>query len=247
MAALGHTYEVVTVEATCTADGSVTYTCACGETYTEVIAALGHSYNAVVTSPTCETAGYTTYTCATCGHSYVANETAALGHNYVCEEVDNYLVYTCSNCGSSYSEKVVTEITYDKSSSFTNGNQYVITIYSSRKYYALCHVDGQLTAVQISANGQVSSEVTEDMLWTYQDGKLFYEEDGTTYYLYASTSGWGGWFGSATLKLSTSNYSNCSISGSKLMIGSYYLRYSWGGFGLNRSAGTAYIYVKNEA
>ena len=163
--------------------------------------------------------------------------------------MDNFLVYTCSTCGSSYSEKVVTEITYDKSSSFSNGNQYVITIYSGRKYYALCHVDGELTAVQISANGQVSSEVTEDMLWTYEDGKLFYEEDGTTYYLYAGSSGWGGWFNwmsTPTLKISTSNASTCSISSNKLMIGSYYLRYSWGGFGLNRSAGTAYIYVKNE-
>ena len=39
-----------------------------------------HVYEAVVTAPTCTEGGYTTYTCATCGDSYVADETEALGH-----------------------------------------------------------------------------------------------------------------------------------------------------------------------
>ena len=40
-----------------------------------------HSYSAVVTEPTCTTGGYTTYTCE-CGDSYIADETAALGHEW---------------------------------------------------------------------------------------------------------------------------------------------------------------------
>ena len=40
-----------------------------------------HEYEAVVTEPTCTTGGYTTYTCA-CGDSYIADETAALGHEW---------------------------------------------------------------------------------------------------------------------------------------------------------------------
>ena len=40
-----------------------------------------HSYTAVVTEPTCTEGGYTTYTC-TCGDSYVADETPALGHDW---------------------------------------------------------------------------------------------------------------------------------------------------------------------
>ena len=40
-----------------------------------------HSYEAVVTAPTCTEGGYTTYTCE-CGDSYVADETAALGHDW---------------------------------------------------------------------------------------------------------------------------------------------------------------------
>ncbi len=50
-----------------------------------------HSYEAVVTDPTCTEGGYTTYTCE-CGHSYVADEIPAAGHNFV----DG----TCGICGA---------------------------------------------------------------------------------------------------------------------------------------------------
>ena len=40
-----------------------------------------HAYTAVVTAPTCTEGGYTTYTCS-CGNSYVADETEALGHDW---------------------------------------------------------------------------------------------------------------------------------------------------------------------
>ena len=49
-----------------------------------------HSYTAVVTAPTCTEGGYTTYTC-TCGDSYTADETPALGHDWngtVCSRCD---------------------------------------------------------------------------------------------------------------------------------------------------------------
>ena len=41
-----------------------------------------HSYEAAVTEPTCMDGGFTTYTCTECGHSYTADETAALGHDW---------------------------------------------------------------------------------------------------------------------------------------------------------------------
>ncbi len=50
-----------------------------------------HDYQAVVTAPTCTEAGFTTYTCAKCGDSYVDDEVAALGHDYVGA--------FCSRCG----------------------------------------------------------------------------------------------------------------------------------------------------
>ena len=44
--------------------------------------AHAHSYDAVVTDPTCTEGGFTTYTCE-CGESYIADETDALGHDYM--------------------------------------------------------------------------------------------------------------------------------------------------------------------
>ncbi len=71
----------VTKEASCSAEGVKTFTCACGDSYTEKIAKLEHSYTSKVTAPTCTEGGYTTYTCA-CGDTYTADETAATGHSW---------------------------------------------------------------------------------------------------------------------------------------------------------------------
>ena len=84
--AIGHDW----ADATCTAP----QICGnCGETYGD---SLGHSYDAVVTAPDCESGGYTTYTCSACGHSYVGDETAALGHT---EVVDDAVAPTCTEPG----------------------------------------------------------------------------------------------------------------------------------------------------
>ena len=227
---------------TCTEDGYTTYTCACGHSYTaDQVAALGHSYNAVVTAPTCTEDGYTTYTCA-CGHSYTADQTAALGHSYTSEEVDGYMVYTCA-CGHSYSEKLESEMTYVKVSSLSNG-QFVITLVSGSKYYALSHKNNTISAVQVTvSNGEITSEVTDDLIWNYSSNKLSYESNGQTYYLYAKSSGW---WGTPTLSVSTSNSTSVSISGGKVRLGSYYLRYSSGKISLNRSGSTAGLFMGTE-
>ena len=248
----GHAYEAVVTEATCTEAGCTTYTCAaCGDSYvTDEIAALGHAYEAVVTEATCTEAGCTTNTCAACGDSYVAEQTAALGHSYTTEEVDGYLVYTCEHCGDTYSESVEVVYSYGKVTAFTSGENYVITVYSNRKYYALSHEGNTLSAVQVTvSNSEITSEITEDMVWTYSDSKLSYMDGDTTYYLYAgSSSGWGGWFGwgSAALSVSTTNSSTVSFSSSKLKVGSYYLRYSGGTIKADRSATTTYLFRETE-
>ena len=54
-----------------------------------------HSYEAVVTAPTCTEGGYTTYTCS-CGDSYTADETEALGHT---EETVPSQAATCTETG----------------------------------------------------------------------------------------------------------------------------------------------------
>ena len=97
-----HSYSSsVTKEATCTAEGVRTFSCECGNSYTEAIPMVDHNYvdgtcqacglvdpatcphaetNDVVTAPTCTAGGYTTYTCVACGYSYTGNNTEAKGH-----------------------------------------------------------------------------------------------------------------------------------------------------------------------
>ena len=86
-----HNYKSgVTTEPTCTEAGVITYTCACGDSYTATINAVGHSYSAQeTTEPTCTVAGVITYTCR-CGDTYT-EEIAAFGHSFT----DG----TCTNCG----------------------------------------------------------------------------------------------------------------------------------------------------
>ncbi|MBR6826376.1 MAG: family 10 glycosylhydrolase [Oscillospiraceae bacterium] len=65
-----HTYtSAVTKAATCTEEGVRTFTCECGDTYTETIAKLAHTY----TGKTDETTGKITYTCSGCGDSYITD------------------------------------------------------------------------------------------------------------------------------------------------------------------------------
>ena len=83
--ATGHSYDDgVVTNPTCTEDGYTTYTCHCGDYYTEKgDTATGHSYDdGVVTNPTCTEDGYTTYTCH-CGDYYTEKGDPALGHEFL--------------------------------------------------------------------------------------------------------------------------------------------------------------------
>ena len=98
----------ITTQPTCTADGIKTYTCSCGDSYTETIPAIGHNYVSEVVAPTCTTNGYTSHTCSRCGDNYTDNYVDSIEHN--CEWVvtkeptcsENGLKeYKCVNCGES--------------------------------------------------------------------------------------------------------------------------------------------------
>ena len=197
-----------------------------------------HHYTEETTAPATYTeSGTMTYTCAGCGDSYTET-IPALGHDYVRTEQDGQYVYTCTRCGESYTEPIVTT-TYRSVSSISSGSSYVITVYSSGKYYALTHTGGALgvTAVTVS-NGQIVSDVTDDMLWTYSGGKLGFTSGGANYYL--------GRYGYSSLSISTSG-SRASYSSSRLSLGGYYLRYSNGYFSLNwRSASTCYMFEQTN-
>lgn len=97
-----HSYtSAVTTEPGCVTDGVRTFTCECGDSYTEVIPATGHSYTQTVTAPTCTAQGYTTYTCH-CGDSYTDNFVPAAGHSFVNGK--------CERCGEADPDYVSPEI-----------------------------------------------------------------------------------------------------------------------------------------
>ena len=132
--ALGHT-EVVdaAVAPTCTETGLTEgkHCSVCNKVLVaqETVDALGHSYKSVVTAPTCEDKGYTTYTCR-CGDSYVADETAALGHSYdagiIVVEPTTFAtgekLYTCQVCDHEKTE-IIPKLEYELGN--VNGDETV--------------------------------------------------------------------------------------------------------------------------
>ena len=183
-----------------------------------------HAYTATVTTAaTCTTPGIRTYACA-CGESYT-EEIPATGHSYVRTEENGNYVYTCSVCGDSYTEPMKTT-TYDSVSTLTSGGRYVLTVYANGGYYAMTHNGTTIGAQAVTIeNGQITSDVTESMLWDYSNCYFSFQSGTTTYYLYKS--------GNSSLRISTSGTS-VSYWYNRLGFGNAYLRYANGSFSLSR-------------
>ncbi len=237
--ALGHNYTVTnTVEATCTTGGYTTYTCSnCSISYHgNRIAALGHSYNTVVTAPTCTTIGFTTSTCIRCSDRTVTNGVAALGHNYVATvyEAEGYVKYTCEHCQDSYQEEWVQGYTYQNCTAFSTNGSFVITLHYNNTYYALSHKNNTVTLVPVQVvDNEITSKVSEDLLWKYSNKKLYYKVDGVSHYLTAGTSSVG---------IATSGPATISYNSGKLKVGSKYLNISNNVLSLSYSATITYLF-----
>lgn len=116
-----HRYDSkITKAATCTSDGIKTFTCACGDSYTETIKATGHSWSNWVTTkqPTETSEGKAERACSKCNlkesktldklpskptehtHKYTSKITKAA----TCTS-DGVKTYTCT-CGDSYTETI---------------------------------------------------------------------------------------------------------------------------------------------
>lgn len=125
-----HNYkETSRIEASCTANGYITYTCSCGDSYDQAIQHTGHSYTFTSsTAATCTEAGTKTYTCAKCGDSYTES-TSEAGHdwkyNHV-DEVGHYDDVLSCWCGWSCNES-------DVPSTYKSPEKYGYTTHS--KYY----------------------------------------------------------------------------------------------------------------
>ena len=117
----GHKWDdgKVTVKATCTEKGSISYTCGvCKETKTEEISTIGHQHTEIRNAipATCEQSGYTgdTY-CIDCKTKiFSGNEVAKLNHTWdrgsitkstTCTE-NGIKTYTCTVCGATKSEEL---------------------------------------------------------------------------------------------------------------------------------------------
>ncbi|MBR5570195.1 MAG: hypothetical protein IKW10_04795, partial [Oscillospiraceae bacterium] len=89
----------ITKPVTCTEDGTRTYSCFCGASYSETIAATGHKYITNIFNPTCTERGYTLHVCA-CGNNYKTNYVDALGHNfiYTANEDDTHTISCANDC-----------------------------------------------------------------------------------------------------------------------------------------------------
>ena len=109
-----HVFDLTSsVEPTCTTDGQNTYTCQCGETYTETLQATGHKYSsAITTEATCVSDGERTFTCSVCNNTYTET-LKATGHKYsssVTKEAtcvgEGERTFTCSACNDTYTETI---------------------------------------------------------------------------------------------------------------------------------------------
>ena len=70
-------------------------------------------------------------------------------------------------------------VTYSRVTSISNGNEYVITMYSCGLYYVLSHANNTLTPVEITvSDNEIDSEITEDMVWTMKNNKPGEEAEG---------------------------------------------------------------------
>ena len=203
-----------------------------------VVSVHEHDYVSEITSAaTCTADGTVTYTCTGCGDSYTET-IKAYGHDYECTEEEGYYLYTCKNCGDSYTEEI-SSTSYEYVSSLTSGGKYIITLYNGGTYYALTHNGTSLGATAVTINnGEITSEVTDDMLWEYSSNKLGFSYGSRTYYLSRSY----GYYSSVSL----STYgSNVSYSYNRLALGSYYLRYSNGYISSSRNNySPCYIYAE---
>ncbi|MGN1194572.1 MAG: leucine-rich repeat protein [Acutalibacteraceae bacterium] len=121
-----HSYtSKVTKAATCTADGVTTYTCTCGDSYTEAIPATGkHTYKTTTTKATTSKDGKAVTACTVC---------KAVSKTVVIPKVSSI---TLSATKYTYSGKTITPTVTVKDSKgkvLTKGTDYTVTYASGRK------------------------------------------------------------------------------------------------------------------
>ena len=103
-----HSYtSKTTKKATCTENGTKTFTCDCGKTYTETIPATGHKSSSWITdkAATCTADGSKHKECTVCKTKLETATISATGHSFKTETIAatctsiGYVTKNCSKCG----------------------------------------------------------------------------------------------------------------------------------------------------
>lgn len=142
----------ITSNATCIKAGVKTFTCTCGEQYTETIAKTAHNYQTTVTTANCTSDGYTKYTCSACGDTYTENRVSALGHS--CKV--NIVYPTCTEAG--FTENICTRcgLIYKDSPISALGHSYTDRVTS-----ATCTADGYTTHICVTCSYTYTDSTTK--------------------------------------------------------------------------------------
>ncbi len=104
----------ITKAATCTENGVLTYTCACGDSYTEAIPAIGHNYTCT------ETDNSYVYTCVNCGDTYTEDKLPTVDVNLKVGQT-----YTFTTADATITKAIDTAVASMKVSTIKGGYQQV--------------------------------------------------------------------------------------------------------------------------
>ena len=157
-----HSYEsAVTKEPTCEEDGVRTFTCNCGDSYTEVIKTNGHTKGEweIKVEPGCESEGTKVKKCTVCKEEIETDTIPETGHDYksvvtapTCT-VDGYTTHTCSACNDTYTDSETTATGHSHESKVTKEP----TCEDDGVKTFTCHCGNSYTEV-IKANGHAKGE-----------------------------------------------------------------------------------------
>ena len=174
--ALGHDYESVVTNPTCTEKGYTTHTCKKGDhTYVDsYVDALGHDYESVVTNPTCTEKGYTTHTCKKGDHTYIDSYVDALGHDYesvvtnpTCTE-KGYTTHTCKKGDHTYVDGYEDALGHDYEGVVTapTCEDKGYTTYTCKNDATHTYVGDEVAATGHNYEGVVTAPTCEDKGYT---------------------------------------------------------------------------------
>ena len=190
----------VTKQATCTEKGIKTFTCSCGNSYTEDIVKTEHTASdwIVTKEATCSASGTKVKNCITCG-TQVASETIASNssHNYVWVTNGDTRTMTCTGCNNTsiteykfgdawgyYDDAPAEELWYwiNAQRNATRINTYddwgnvidTITVASLNKNDEL-YVKAKTRAIEAAINFDHAGEQHECLAWGYGTAVAVYE------------------------------------------------------------------------